>query len=133
MYLSELSNKQKELFLDMCISLSNVDNDFASEEKRIIEELCDEMHITPKYETTKSIEELLNEFDAISSFREKRIAVIELLGIVMADKTIAKEEKEYMYKVLDTFKIKRSELEDAFEMVKELYVVYEKFAGFLNR
>ncbi len=133
MYLSKLSKKQKEFFLDMCILLSYVDNDFAKEEKQIIEQLCDEMNIEPRYETTKDLEVILKEFADISSSREKRIVFIELLGIVMADKRIAEEEKEYMEVVLESFDMDRNELNDAFILVKELYEVYEKFAGFLNR
>lgn len=133
MYLSELSSKQKELFLDICVSLSKTDNNFAEEEKRVIQSLCEEMNIVPKYETEKASAESLCEISAISTEREKRIIFIELLGIVMADKKIATEEESFMYYVLDIFKINRSELKVAVDLVNELYDVYEKFANFLDR
>lgn len=133
MYLTNLSSKQKELFLDICLSLSKADNDFIEEEKRVIETLCDEMNIEPKYETEKSSSDSLCEISAISNKREKRIIIIELLGIVMADKKIAPEEETFMNNVLDTFQIERSELKDAACLVNELYDIYEKFAKFLDR
>ena len=133
MYLTNLSSKQKELFLDICLLLSKADNDFKEEEKRVIETLCDEMNIEPKYETEKTSSDSLCEISAISNKREKRIIIIELLGIVMADKKIAPEEETFMNNVLDTFQIERSELKDAACLVNELYDIYEKFAKFLDR
>lgn len=133
MYLTNLSSKQKELFFDICLSLSKADNDFTEEEKRVIETLCDEMNIEPKYETEKSSSDSLCEISAISNKREKRIIIIELLGIVMSDKKIAPEEETFMNNVLDTFQIERSELKDAACLVNELYDIYEKFAKFLDR
>lgn len=133
MYLSELSSKQKQLFLDVCISLSKADNDFAEEEKRVIDSLCDEMNIAPKYETISDSVACLNEICSISNNREKRIVVIELLGIVMADNKIAPEEEKFMMNVLDIFGIQRDELKSAVELVNELYGVYSKFASFIGK
>ena len=45
MFLNRLSNEQKELFLDLCIHASKADNDFAEDEKLVIDQYCDEMHI----------------------------------------------------------------------------------------
>ena len=91
------------------------------------------IELLKKYETEKSSSDSLCEISAISNKREKRIIIIELLGIVMADKKIAPEEETFMNNVLDTFQIERSELKDAACLVNELYDIYEKFAKFLDR
>ena len=72
MYLSKLSKEQKKLFLELCTSLSIIDRDFKEEEKNLIDQLCEEMRIKPKYESSMDVEKAINEIAAISNPMEKR-------------------------------------------------------------
>ena len=133
MYLARLSEKQKDLFLDVCINLSKTDNDFAKEEKEVIGQLCDEMNLEPRYETNKNSNNLINELAKISNQNEKRMIVIELIGIVIADKKIADNERDFMNGLLKAFEMDPGELDEAIVLVNKLYDVYGKFADFINR
>ena len=133
MYLSKLSKNQKKLFLEICTSLSKIDSDFAEEEKNIIDQLCEEMMIDPKYEPSIDAEKAINKIASISNPTEKRMIVVELLGIVVADKKIASEEKEFMKKLCVVFNLEEKELDEAINLVNELYDTYSKFASFLRK
>ena len=132
MYLNKLSAKQKEIFLDICISLSNIDDDFANEERKVIDELCDEMSISPRYVTSKDSNLLIDEIVEISNPNERKIIFLELLGIAMADKKIAPKEKEFMERILKKFDFDEKALEEGILLVNELYDVYSKINNFLK-
>ncbi|MDY4819361.1 MAG: TerB family tellurite resistance protein [Bacilli bacterium] len=133
MYLSKLSKEQKKLFLELCTSLSIIDRDFKEEEKNLIDQLCEEMRIKPKYESSMNVEKAINEIAAISNPVEKKMILVELLGIAIADKKIASEEKEFMKNLCAAFKLKEKELDEAITLVNELSDTYSKFASFLRK
>ena len=81
MYLQELNDKQKDLFLDLSINLALSDEDFSAKEMDAICLLCEEMGIKKRFSANTTldgaIEALVNEGDK----RAQRIIIIELLGI----------------------------------------------------
>jgi uncharacterized tellurite resistance protein B-like protein len=133
MYLTKLSETQKELFLNICISLSKIDNDFHKDEKEVISQLCDEMNIEPRYETSIDINEAVKNINVISTVKEKRIIIVELLGLAIADKKLAFEEENFINNVMDSFNLDKSELKEAISLVRELYDLYAKFGKFLDK
>lgn len=133
MYLSKLSKKQKALFLEVCASLSVIDNEFAEEEKNVIDQLCEEMRIKPKYNPTMDINEAVSKIASISNPREKKMIAIELIGLVMADGKVADEEKSLMKIVFNVFGLMEKDLDEAIVLVGDLYSTYNKFASFIDR
>lgn len=133
MYLSKLSKKQKVLFLEICASLSVIDNDFADEEKSVIDQLCEEMRIKPKYESAMDINNAVSKIARISNPKEKRMIAIELIGLVMADGKVADEEKTLMKTIFNVFGLMEKDLDEAIVLVGDLYSTYNKFASFIDR
>ena len=133
MYLSKLSKKQKVLFIELCTSLSAIDNEFAEEEKNVIDQLCEEMRIKPKYNPTMDINEVVSKIACISNPREKKMIAIELIGLVMADGKVADEEKSLMKRVFNAFGLMEKDLDEAIVLVGDLYSTYNKFASFIDR
>ena len=89
MYLSLLSNDNKELFLDLILIIAKVDNDFSDEEKGVINSYCTEMGISYRDdERYSSVEELINVIDESTSMKEKRIFIFEAIGLAMAERKI---------------------------------------------
>lgn len=132
MYLEELQEAQKQLFLDLCIIISNSDTEFSYQEKRMIQHICREMDIPEKYDTESVLEEVIKQLAENSTEREKRIIIIEAAGIIMADNKYVAEEKNIVLLLSEAFGISMEEIENMIEIIGELYAVYKKFADFLT-
>ena len=129
MYLEELQEAQKQLFLDLCIIISNSDTEFSYQEKRMIQHICREMDIPEKYDTESVLEEVIKQLAENSTEREKRIIIIEAAGIIMADNKYVAEEKNIVLLLSEAFGISMEEIENMIEIIGELYAVYKKSKG----
>lgn len=132
MFLRELKDEQKGLFLDLCLSLSLSDNEFSNEEKDMVKQLCAEMMIKERYEVLSDMKPALEKLTPISTKREKRIMLIELAGIVLADGKYAEEEKALLNEIGEKFSVSSAEIDEMMNIVLELYGVYKKIGSFLN-
>lgn len=132
MYLSTLEKGQKELFLDLCIILSESDGDFSETEKETIDKFCIEMNIPSRYEAKKDADTTLAMLNESCSEYVKRSLVLEIIGIVIADGKYADAEKEILIKLSKVFSISYGEIEKMIGVVKELWLIYGKFNLFMN-
>lgn len=132
MYLNELASEQKELFLDLCICLSESDEDFSQEEKDTIDKFCIEMGNTARYVANNDVEMTLDKLNDISSDVEKRSITLEIMGIVLADGSYDDGEKAILEKLASKFSIEYSEIEKMIQVISDLYKIYGKFNLFLN-
>ncbi len=132
MFLHELNNEQKDLFLDLCLSLSLSDNEFSKEEKNMVKQFCAEMMIKERYKVLSDANGVIEKLSEISTKREKRIVLIELTGIVLADGKYTKEEKTLLNEIGEKFSVSSTEIDEMINIVLELYGVYEKIGSFLN-
>ena len=133
MYLKKLLETQKESFLDLCIILANRDANLAKEEKTVIDAFCEEMNIPFRYEARKGTDEAIHELASISSPEEKRIIVLELLGLVVADGKILEEERAFIKDVISAFGLEEKEVEELLPVLNELMNVYVKINRFVTR
>ena len=132
MYLNQLNSRQKELFLDLSLHLSKSDNDFSEDEKKLICQLCTEMEIPVRHDAVCSFDEAADEVAAISSIKTKRIFMLELAGIVMADNVYGEDEKVIMVRLSEKFDLRYSEVEKAISLVSDLYKVYSELSCFIG-
>lgn len=132
MFLSELKNTQKELFLDLCIHLSMSDGDFVDSEKNTILQMCKEMEIKERFTTVVNFDDALNQLAENATLREKRIILIEIAGVILADGIFASEEESAMRKISDSLEIDYSQCEKVVSMVQDLYGIYSKIGSFLT-
>lgn len=131
MFLSELRNAQKELFLDLSIHLSMSDGYFVDSEKNTILQMCKEMEINERFTPVVDFEDALNQLAEDATIREKRIILIEAAGIILADGVFASEEKNAMRKISDSLAVDYSQCEKVISLVQDLYEIYSKFGSFL--
>lgn len=132
MFLNVLNDEKKELFLDLCISLSESDGDFSQEEKVIINKFCAEMNTAVRYEANYDVESTLIRLNDICSDVEKRSIVLEVLGIILADDKYVEDEKVILENLSEKFSIDYNEIEKMIQVVADLYKIYGKFNLFLN-
>ena len=132
MYLGGLSEKQKDMFLDLGIYLAKADGEFSKEEHAAFDELCAEMGINSRYEPAVSFEEALSYFVKETSRKTRNIVFFELLGIAMADEFFDKSEKTTIDKLALAFEINHDEVANLTESIGKLYGIYKEINCFIN-
>ena len=126
MFLNKLSDRQKELFLDVCIHAANADNHFADEEKAIIEQYCAEMQIEPpRFKTDARLDEILDELFKISDETEIKIIAFELLGLLLSDKKYNEFERTFMDDFLALSGITEEDYDGMLKNLDELTKIYD--------
>lgn len=123
MFLSLLKTGEKELFLDLCMHAANVDEIFAESEQEIIQAYCQEMGIeAPKSRKEESIDKIIEELNAHSDLRSKKIILLELLGLMLADENYDTKEEEFMFQLTNKLGIN----------VNTLEIISQKLTTYLN-
>lgn len=113
MFLNQLEDVNKELFLKVCIHAAWSNGVFVNEEKEMIFAYCREMSIpedVPEYDGT--INDVLSELAEKATTKEKNIIVLEILGLVKADGVYEdkEKEKEFMDALVTGMKVKEGVL-----------------------
>lgn len=127
MYLNQLSNEQRELFLDLCIHVSYIDESFKEEEKQYIRKYCEEMQITKiRYQPNNDLETIIKALFNISVQSELRIILFELLALIISDADYHVKEKEIVDKLLEEFKIETLFVEKTISLLKKWENLYKE-------
>lgn len=132
MFLSELKDTQKELFLDLSIHLVKCDGDFADVERNTISQMCKEMEINERFTPVVNFDDALNQLTESATIREKRIILLEIGGVILADGVFSSEEKSAMKEISDLLKIDYFQCEKVIAMIQDLYEVYSKIGLYLS-
>ena len=104
MYLANLSNEQKELFLDLSMYSINSHGAVDEREKLLLRKYCEEMKIDYREDRKiQSIEEILSGLKNISNETELKKMTVELLAIMYADEELQDEESELLSMLQKTF------------------------------
>ena len=101
MFLKRLDQIEKEAFISLAVRAAEANGQVADEEYQMIEEYCEEMGIAFfDARNVKSLEEVIQVF-ADSDDQHKKIAVLEIIGLMYADGSYDNEEKEFVSKFAD--------------------------------
>ena len=133
MYLNRLSDKQKELVLELLIMLANADQNFADEEKLIIDQYCAEMNIASNYEVVDSQDSIISELVSVSTRTELKMILIELAGLALSDKKFVEEEKKLIDIYLDRSGISKDDAGKAFELINALSTLYSDIDDYVSK
>lgn len=126
MYLGQLSNEKKELFLDLSIHVALSNNDLAAEEKATIDAYCDEMGLPASdYVAKKDLQEVLEELKMKCTNTEKNIILIEIVGLMMSDSIYDTMEEKFMKDVQAALGISDEKVEKAILAVRQLMQAYK--------
>ncbi len=98
MFLNRLELIEKEAFVSLAVKAAEANGHVADEEYQMIEEYCKEMGIAFfDAKNVKSIEEVISIYSG-SSEQNKKIAVLEIIGLMFADGGYDDEEKAFVNK-----------------------------------
>ena len=133
MFLSQLNEDNKELFLNLCGHAVMADDVVEPEEMEYLALCCHEMDIPNQLpDISTSLNEILKDITKSATAYEKNIIVFELILLFKYDGNYGDEEKKFMKPVLDKLGIS-VEKHDEMEKAADKYMtVYNDICGLLN-
>ena len=123
MFLTELNKEEASAFLSLVTQFAKVDETFAKEEKRLIDEYLDELNLKEKDIKDLSYEEIINVLKK-SKNRIKSIVYFELVGLALVDGEYGDKEIDFLDKIavsLDIRRDKKIAFANYFFNFKEIY------------
>ncbi len=134
MLLNALQEKNRELFLEICVHAAMANNVLDKEEQEMIFAYCREMNIQEHIpDMEDSLEKIAAKLAMQIDDAEKRIIALEILGLVKADGRFDEKEKAFFDRLITGLQIEQdivSRLEGLLErysaVCKQIYAsVYE--------
>lgn len=132
MYLNKLSIEQKNLFLDLCIHGANSNNEFADDEKAIVNAYCEEMDIPVRYDEQTPFEECVDKLVEISSEKELKKLLVELTALILADNVCDEDEEKFMQKFITKAGISDSEYKRVLDILVKISALYKEIDEFVS-
>ena len=131
MFLYLLNDNEGKAFMELAIQAMKVNGEEKDWEKAEYETYLTELNLTD-YETVGiSFEDAASEF-RYSSVPVKRSVIIELCGILYADKEIDNNEMNWIYKLSDKFMLPRKETERLIRWSKDFSNFLEVGLMYIN-
>ena len=125
MYLNLLNNEQKDLFLDVLLTLAHIDEDYSQKEKEVIIGYCNEMNISDVRDfSLNSFNETIDRLSEISNDTEKKIMILEAMGLAMADGNFDQHEKKLIKLISLCFCIDDSFMPECEDLLKN-FISYQ--------
>ena len=133
MFLNELSEKDKELFLNLCGHAIMADDVVEPEEMEYLALCCHEMEMPNQLpDISESLEDILDGITENSNAYERKIIVFELIRLFKYDNSYDDEEKAFMKPILAKLGISE-EIHDKLEKLADEYTkVYNNICNALN-
>lgn len=129
MFLRQLSNEQKELFLTLADRAAEANGIVDLSEQRMLEAYADEMDIPIRLMEALSVQEICERLTGVSSQKELGQMAFELVGLVLSDGEYDGSEKTFMLAVANAFGITPERLGKMFMLVSE----YSDLVGRINQ
>jgi hypothetical protein len=127
MFLQELNDKEQRDFLELATYAMKVDGDLHDNEINIINTFRLEMGKEDYNVVDKELDYLLKSFRA-STKKVKKVVLIELFGVILADGVYGDFEKEFVEEITKIWEMKKRDIskiqnwvEDFNELVSEGY------------
>lgn len=130
MFLKQLNQEEKEIFLKLAIAVIRADEKIQESEKAFIAEYAHEMDI-PSYDLNMDVDtySLFKIVKEKSSDTVKRIFLVELTACAYSDGDFAKEEKDLIDSMLTEFGLKKHDLSECIKLLNN----YTSIAAALSR
>lgn len=127
MFLNQLEQSTKYLFLDVCVHAAIANDIFVDAEKEMIGAYCREMNIPENMsECNKSLDDVLVQLANEATSKEKNIIVLEILGLVKADGNYDDKEKSFMQKLISTMGIEENVLNNLEKLLDSYMSICEE-------
>ena len=100
MFLNLLQEGNKRLFLELSVKAAMTNDIFSTEESELIKAYCREMNIPEEIPAAEEpLDNFLNNLSSHADSVEKKIVVLETLGLVRADGLYDEKERAFMEKL----------------------------------
>ena len=133
MFLNQLSDENKKLFLSLETILTHVDGDFSISEQRLISNHCAEMGIEPiEFNEKLHLEDLAVNINNSMSVRDKKIIFIELIAVALVDGEYHENEKKFIDSLRSFLGIPQEVSEQAIELIQKLLAVSNEVENFVE-
>lgn len=128
MFLEKLNEKEKDIFIELAVCISQADSILSNEEKKLFEDYGHELGKTLDIDFSKErdVGAILSECKDISDYN-KKIICFELLGLALCDE-LDENEEILIEKIVAAFDITEKDIDFMKEIIKELFGVYKKIA-----
>ncbi len=129
MFLNQIKTDIKYLFLDLCQQMSLVDEVLHHEEKAIMKAYCREMDVPEDYldeDEEIALDDILQRLTEKADESEKKIILLELLGLAKIDGTFDNNEKSLLNYIADKFRVEPKAVKELEDLLDEYYEVYQR-------
>lgn len=131
MFLRQLTLENQNDFLKICIYAVHADGIISEQEKKLLSGYCDEMGLPFELEKpNESIEKILDRVNVNASNNEKRIILLETIGLLYSDKKYVLKEQQFVRLLSKACKLDTATVqiaEQAVEKLMESYRVLNEF------
>lgn len=108
MYLHLLSETNKTLFMAIAQAICSADGNFSDSERFMLDAYAKEMNLDlDEVDASDDVEAAVDRLAEMASSQEKRIIVLELVGLSLADLDFSEEERVFLQDVVDKFDISK--------------------------
>lgn len=107
MFLKELNKDEANAFLNLVSIFARIDNEFAKEEKALLDEYKEELGLVDSGISEMVYEDIIESLKS-STDRARRIIYFELVGLALVDGEYEEEEVDFLEKIAAEFNIPRS-------------------------
>lgn len=109
MYLAQLTENQKQLFLGLAYCIASADGNYSDDEKRIMESYCAEMNIAADLNNLlTNPDEIIAQIKADCGKVARKIIIFELIGLAMVDSNYDDAERTIIDTAMDKLEINKS-------------------------
>lgn len=134
MFLNQLSEKNKELFLNLCGYAIIADNVIDPEEMDFLTQCCCEMGMSNQLpDMSEPLENILDSITKNSTNQEKNIILFELIKLFKYDKNYDEKEQAFIKPIFDRFGISIQKHDDMALLADRYIKVYNDIADLLNQ
>ena len=133
MFLKELKSNNKELFLQLSIHAALSNNIIEDTQKDVLNLYCEEIGINNyELEVKMDLDEILEKINIDTTYREKKIIILEIMALIMADSVYDLDEKKFMEDIIKKLDISDEVLEEAINLVNKFNLIFNDMIGFIN-
>lgn len=133
MFLNQLNNEERSIFLKLAIAVIKADGKLEEQEKLFVAEYSREMGVTD-YDLNENIEPLglAEKIGKDSTDAVKRIFLLELVALANADGEFAASEKTLILSLLQKFGLTENQLNDCIKLLAEYNDILAKLTTFIQ-
>lgn len=111
--------------MDLAIKAAEANAVVEIAEKNVLKAFASEMEIEPRYSSGIQLEELLESIAAITSSKNRKIMVFEIMGILISDSEFDEMEKNFVDKICSYLGIAKTEKDQMLSLIIQYSLLYK--------